>query len=80
MKLPDEAYLRNVMAEALELPEVLPDDNFFELGGHSLLALLLTNQILTEAGVRISMRELFDAPTPASLALIIRQNQEKIAQ
>ncbi|WP_369228656.1 phosphopantetheine-binding protein (plasmid) [Streptomyces sp. R39] len=79
MKSPDEVYLCNVMANVLELSQVLPDDNFFELGGHSLLAVLLTDQILAEADVRISLRELFDAPTPASLALIIQQKSKNSA-
>ncbi|WP_083330503.1 MULTISPECIES: non-ribosomal peptide synthetase [Pseudoalteromonas] len=54
-------------------------DDFFAIGGHSLLAMRLLNQVKTQLGYVLSLKEIFANPTVAELANIIecQSNQSK---
>ena len=63
-----ERRLATVWCEVFGLAEVGRMANFFDLGGHSLLLLALQQGIARELGQAVSLLELFEYPTIASLA------------
>ncbi|MER7414397.1 non-ribosomal peptide synthetase [Streptomyces cacaoi] len=66
-RTPRERALATVWAQVLGLEQVSVHDNFFELGGDSILSIQVVSRA-REAGLTVSPRDLFAAPTVAALA------------
>ncbi|CAM5528899.1 non-ribosomal peptide synthetase [Streptomyces purpurascens] len=67
-RTPQEELLCNLFAQVLGLPQVGAEDNFFELGGDSVVSIQLVSKARA-AELIISVRDVFQHKTPASLAL-----------
>ncbi|QCH23577.1 non-ribosomal peptide synthetase [Mycobacteroides salmoniphilum] len=65
---PTERRMCAIFAQLFGRDRVGVDDSFFELGGHSLLAARLTAKIRAQFGIDLTVRVIFDSPTPAALA------------
>ncbi|TDV34268.1 non-ribosomal peptide synthetase, partial [Actinophytocola oryzae] len=68
-----ERLLCGLFAEVLRLPEVGVGDRFFDLGGDSISALRLVARV-REAGLVVSVRDVFGSPSPGALALVATES------
>lgn len=67
-----EARLIRIWLALLSVPAVEAADNFFDLGGDSILAVQLFAEIEAAFGVKLPVASLYDTPTVAELARVIR--------
>ncbi|MBD1896807.1 non-ribosomal peptide synthetase [Coleofasciculus sp. FACHB-129] len=68
-----EEVIAGIWAEAIGIEQVGIYDNFFELGGHSLLATQVISRLRDAFNVEFPLRQFFDSPTVADLAVAIAQ-------
>ncbi|MFF9767189.1 amino acid adenylation domain-containing protein [Streptomyces sp. NPDC014636] len=73
-RTPAEEILCGLYTAVLGIPSVTIDDHFFHLGGHSLLATRLIGRIRAVWDTPVTIRDLFQHPTPALLAEHIAEN------
>ena len=66
-----ETALAAIYREVLSVPRVGATDSFFSLGGHSLSATKLVSRIRTGLGVDLPLRQVFETPEIARLALAV---------
>jgi amino acid adenylation domain-containing protein len=70
---PIEEHLGVVLSGLLGVARVGSEDNFFTLGGHSLMGAQLIAKIRENFGVELSLRCLFDEPTPRGMSIEIER-------
>jgi acyl carrier protein len=78
-RTPMEERLAKIWRELLGQTVIGIDDNFFEAGGHSLLAMQMMARVRDEFRAEISLRNIFEAPTIAELAVILERKAEQPA-
>jgi len=83
-----EHRLAAIWSELLGVEPVGRQDDFFEMGGHSLLATRVLARVQQSFGVRLELRDVFDAPTVSRMAeridhksataLVVDEDREEI--
>jgi amino acid adenylation domain-containing protein len=70
---PLEQQIGGIIAQLLGQSSAKASDNFFMLGGHSMLGVQLVAKIRDTFGVKLTLRQLFSAPTVSALCTEIRK-------
>lgn len=68
-----EKAIEAIWREALKTEKIGIYDNFFDLGGHSLLASQLISKVRKALSVEVSLKDFFDSPTVAGLAVVVEK-------
>lgn len=68
-----ENTVASALSNLLGVKSIGRDENFFLLGGHSMMAAQLTARMREAFGVKLTLRQLFAAPTIANLAAVIEK-------
>ncbi len=72
----EETLICAVFAELTGAEVVSRDDDFFQLGGNSLAAVLCVYRLQRELHQQVTLRQLFDAPSPERLARLISKKTQ----
>jgi amino acid adenylation domain-containing protein len=75
-----EASITQTWESVLGIDQIGVDDDFFELGGHSLLATQLVSRLRDTYHVQLPLRKLFETPTIAGLAKLIKEAEDAFNQ
>ena len=67
-----EERLLEIWRDVLQIDRISVADNFFRLGGHSLKAMQIASQIHKRLGIKVALRQVFEMPSIAELASVIR--------
>ncbi|MBQ1075762.1 CocE/NonD family hydrolase [Micromonospora sp. C31] len=67
--------LGQIWAALLKVDDVAPGDDFFDLGGDSLFAIRLIGRIRKACQVRLSLQDVFAAPTLGEQVDLVRERQ-----
>lgn len=70
-RTPLERELAAIWISVLEVERIGVYDDFFALGGDSMLATLVISRVADATGCEVTMNEVFEAPTVASLAALL---------
>ncbi|MGW0801472.1 amino acid adenylation domain-containing protein [Nonomuraea sp. NPDC002799] len=73
-RTPREETLLRLFNATLNATHLGIDDDFFANGGHSMLATRLISRVRGALGVTLTIRDLFDHPTVAGLAEVLRED------
>jgi thioesterase domain-containing protein/acyl carrier protein len=74
-----EALICEIFSEVLELSNVQPSDSFFDLGGHSIAAARLLSRLRHVLQAELTIRDIFEVPSPALLAKRLDISREPIS-
>jgi amino acid adenylation domain-containing protein len=76
---PVEETIALIWSELLNVERVGINDNFFDLGGHSIFVIQVLSRLNKAFNLELSLRTIYDRPTPAELALTIVEQQAEQA-
>lgn len=68
-----QKLLAGVWSDVLDVPNISIDAHFLDLGGDSMLATRLASRIREQAGIELTLIDLFDAPTVAQQAALVER-------
>jgi acyl carrier protein len=75
-----EKLLAEIWAEVLAIDSIGIHDNFFDLGGDSLAASRVISRVIQSFKLDLPVKALFDAPTVARMAEVVKQNETHRAE
>lgn len=73
----EEKTLANIWSTVLKVPQVGIHNNFFDLGGYSLLAMSVANRANRLLGSKLTIADIYSAPTISELASCILKDTSK---